>query len=290
MADIGKMNTLVVKGMSDDGALLDGGSSGDIMLPRQSMPRPIRSGNRVAVFVYVDRDERLRATMRKPYATVGQVARLRVVATTKFGAYLAWGLENDLFAPLREQRDPMEKGRAYMVYIYLDERTGRVTASSKLNRFLGLGPPDYAAGDAVELVICESTNLGYKAVVDHAHWGLIYHNEVIQPLEPGQRLSGYIKAVRADLKIDLSLQQTGHKGIDVLSNAILDTLQAGGGRLSVSDKSSAEEVYALFGVSKKRFKKAVGALYKRRLIVVDKNGIRLPRKKITAATLNQVRT
>jgi len=279
MADIGKMNTLVVKRMSDDGALLDGGSSGDIMLPGRSVPRPIRPGNQVAVFVYVDRDKRLRATTRKPYATVGQVVRLRVVATTKFGAYLAWGLENDLFAPIREQRDPMEKGRAYMVYVYLDERTGRVTASSKLNRFLGLSPPDYAVGDAVELVICESTNLGYKAVVDHTHWGLIYHNEVIQPLEPGRRLGGYIKAVRADLKIDLSLQQTGHKGIDVLSNAILDTLQAGGGRLSVSDKSPSEEIYALFGVSKKRFKKAVGALYKRRLIVVDKNGIHLPRKK-----------
>jgi len=276
MADIGRLNTLVVKQIVDEGAQLDGGSTGDILLPRRNMPRTCRSGDRVEVFVYVDRDKHLRATTRKPVATVGQVARLRAVATTKFGAYLAWGLEDDLFAPSREQRDPMEKGRAYMVYVYLDERTGRVTASSKLDRFLDLGPPDYSAGEAVELVISERTDLGYKAVVDHTHWGLIYHNEVIQPLEPGQRLSGYIKAMRPDLKIDISLRQTGHRGIDLLSNAILEALPADGKRWSISDKSPAEEIYAQFGVSKKRFKKAVGALYKRRLIVIDKNGIRLP--------------
>lgn len=278
MADIGKMNTLVVKRASGEGAHLDGGSSGNILLPRRDMPRSCRPGDRVEVFVYVDRDKRLQATTRKPYATVGQVARLRAVAKTKFGAYLAWGLENDLFVPSREQRETMEKGRAYIVYVYPDQRTGRVTATSNLNRYLGQSPPDYNEGEAVELVICEATDLGYKAVVDHAHWGLIYHNEVLQPLEPGQRLNGYIKAIRTDLKIDLSLRQTGHRGIDLLSNTILDTLQADGGRLSVSDKSPAEEIYARFGVSKKRYKKAVGALYKRRLIVVDKNGIRLPDK------------
>jgi len=278
MADIGKMNILVVKRMTGDGAHLDGGSSGNILLPRRNMPQRCQPGDRLEVFVDVDRDKRLRATMRKPYVTVGQVARLRAVATTKFGAYLAWGLENDLFVPNREQRDPIERGRTYIVYVYLDQKTGRITASSKLNRYLGQTPPDYDEGEAVELLIYAQTDLGYKAVVDNAHWGLLYHNEVLQSLEPGQRLSGYIKAVRADLKIDISLRQTGHKGIDVLSNTILATLQAEGGRLSVSDKSPAEEIYTLFGVSKERFKKAVGALYKRRLIVVDKNGIRFPRK------------
>lgn len=276
MADIGRMNTLVVKRTSDDGAHLDGGASGDILLPSRSMPRSCRPGDRVEVFVYVDRDKRLTATTRKPDATVGQVAHLRVVATTKFGAYLAWGLENDLFAPSREQRNPMEKGRAYLVYVYLDERTGRVTASSKLNRFLDLSPPDYSAGEAVDLVVCEESDLGYKVVVDHAHWGLVYRNDVLQPLQPGQTLPGYIKAIRADLKLDISLRQTGHKGIDTLSNSILDALQNGGGSLAVSDKSTPEEIYALFGVSKKRFKKALGALYKRRLIILDKERIRLP--------------
>lgn len=279
MADIGRLNSLVVKRIAGAGAYLNGGSSGDILLPRRSMVRSCRPGDRIEVFVYVDREKRLRATTRKPYATLGQVARLRAVATTKFGAYLAWGLENDLFAPSREQRDPMEAGRAYMVYLYLDERTGRVTASSKLSRFIGLSPPDYTEGEAVELVISERTDLGYKAVVDHTHWGLIYHNEIIQKLEPGQRLNGYIKAIRPDLKIDISLRQTGYKGIDLLSNAILAALPADGGLLSVSDKSPAEEIYTRFGVSKKRFKKAIGALYKRRLIVVDKNGVRLPKAK-----------
>jgi len=280
MARIGRLNILVVKQITGNGALLDGGSSGDIPLSRRDRSHSCRPGDEVEVFVYVDRDKRLRATTRKPYVTVGQVARLRTVATTKFGAYLAWGLENDLFVPSREQRVPMEKGQAYMVYVYLDDRSGRVAASSKLNRFLGLAPPNYNEGEPVEVVISEATDLGYKAVVDHAHWGLIYHNEALQTLEPGQRLNGYIKAIRDDSKIDISLRQTGHKGIDTLSNAILSALPADGGRLSVSDKSPAEEIYALFGVSKKRFKKAVGALYKRRLIVVDKNGIRLPKKEL----------
>jgi predicted RNA-binding protein (virulence factor B family) len=170
----------------------------------------------------------------------------------------------------------MEKGRAYLVYLYLDEKTGRVTASSKLHRFLDQSPPDYAEGDAVDLVVCEETDLGYKVVVDHAHWGLIYRNDVLQPLQSGQSLQGYIKTIRADLKLDISLRQTGHKGIDTLSNTILEALQAGGGSLVVSDKSSPEEIYALFGVSKKRFKKALGALYKRHLIILEKERVRLP--------------
>ena len=170
----------------------------------------------------------------------------------------------------------MEKGRSYVVFAYLDEKSGRITASSKLDRFLGQAPPDYSAGEAVDLLICEQTRLGYKAVVDHRHWGLVYQNEVLEALRPGQSLKGYIKAIRSDLKIDISLRQTGHKGIDSLSNAILETLQAGGGRLAVSDKSPPEEIYALFGVSKKRFKKAVGALYKRRLITMGAGSIQLP--------------
>lgn len=211
-------------------------------------------------------------------ATVGQAAWLQVVATSAAGAYLEWGLDHDLFVPNREQHAAMEKGESHVVFIFLDERTQRITASSKLDQFLGQLPPEYAAGTLVDLFICEQTDLGYKAVVDHAHWSLIYNNEVLEALRPGQHLKGYIKAVRADLKIDISLRQTGHKGIDALSNAILENMQAGGGRLAVSDKSPADEIYALFGVSKKRFKKAIGALYKRNLVTLGANGIRLPHK------------
>ena len=277
MVDIGRRNKLVVKRLRKEGADLDGGASGDILLPQKFVPENCRPGDRVAVFVSVDRGRRLVATTRLPFATVGQAAMLRVVAVAEFGVYLDWGLENDLFVPRGEQLDRMEKGRSYIVFVYLDEKTGRVAASSRLDRFLGQTPPDYIAGEAVDLLVCEQTPLGYKAVVDHMHWGLIYKNEVLEALRPGQSLKGYIKAIRPDLKIDISLRQTGHKGIDRLSNAILESMQAGGGRLAVSDKSSPEEIYALFGVSKKRFKKAIGVLYKRRLVAIGADGIRLPK-------------
>lgn len=275
MTEIGKMNKLTVKKLRTDGAVLDGGAAGEILLPQKVVPTQCRPGDSVDVFVYVDRERRLLATTLVPAVTVGQAAWLRVVATAAFGAYLGWGLENDLLVPNREQLDPMKVGRSYCVFAYLDERTSRVTASSKLNRFIDRSEPDYIAGEPVDLLIYAQTSLGYKAVVNHSHWGLIYKNEVLETLQPGQALKGYIKAVRDDLKIDISLRQIGHKGLDTLANTILETMQAGGGRLAVSDKSTPEEIYALFGVSKKRFKKAIGALYKRRLITMGDKGIRL---------------
>lgn len=278
MTDIGKINTLTVKKKVDAGALLDGGAVGDVLLPKKYVSRKCRPGDKLDVFVYIDREKRLLATLKKPFASIGQVARLQVVATSAAGAYLAWGLDHDLFVPSREQSDPMEKGESHLVFLFLDERTSRVTASSRLNQFLGQNPPAYNEGAVVDLLISEQTDLGYKAVVDHSHWGLIYKNEVLDALRPGQHMKGYIKAIRADFKIDISLRQTGHKGIDTLSNTILETMQAGGGRLAVSDKSPPDEIYALFGVSKKRFKKAIGALYKRNLITFGANGIRLSKK------------
>ena len=278
MADIGRINTLTVKRKTAAGVLLDGGADGDIRLPQKHVSRKMKPGDKLDAFVYIDREKRLAATIQKPLVVVGQAARLQVVATSAAGAYLAWGLDHDLFVPNREQLTPMEKGEFQVVFVFLDDRSRRVTASSRLDRFLDQSPPEYDEGAMVDLLICEQTDLGYKAVVDHAHWGLIYQNEVLEELRPGQRLKGYIKAIRADLKIDISLRQTGHMGLDTLANTILDNMQAGGGRLSVSDKSTPEEIYALFGVSKKRFKKAIGALYKRRLITLGDKGIRLPKR------------
>lgn len=278
MTDIGRINTLTVKRKVDAGALLEGGAAGDVFLPEKYVPRKCKPGDRMDVFVYIDREKRLLATTKKPFATVGQVARLQVAAVSAAGAYLAWGLDHDLFVPNPEQRVPMEKSEFHVVFVFLDERTGRVTASSKLDRFLGLRSPEYAEGAAVDLFVCEQTDLGYKAVVDNAHWGLIYKNEVLQALGPGQQLKGYIKSIRPDSKIDLRLQQSGTAGIDTTANSILEAIAGHGGYLAVSDKSPPEEIYAQFGVSKKRFKKAIGALYKRRLITFDTHGIRLSQK------------
>lgn len=278
MAQLGKLNTLKIKNKLDDGVSLDGGVSGDILLPKKYVPRDCKPGDEVEVFVYADKEERLLATTRKPSATVGQFARLRVVANSSSGAYLDWGLQKDLLVPKREQQAVMEVGKSYIVYVFLDVKTNRIAASSKLDKFLSRHPPGYSEGEEVDILIYDTTDLGYKVFVNNAHEGMVYKNEVFRKLFIGQQLKGYIKKIREDLKIDVSLQKSGYRAVDDVSQAILDTIKEYGGRIAVTDKSPPEDIYSLFGVSKKSFKKAIGALYKQRLITLDAKGIRLARK------------
>ena len=275
MAQIGRINRLTVKSTRDYGVHLDGGESGDILLPTRYIPEKCHIGDEVEVFIYVDREDQLRATTQRPMVTVGQFATLPVVSNSASGAYLDWGLELDLFVPRSEQQHKMEEGRSYVVFVFLDEKTNRITASTKLDKFLGLQPPAYKEGEEVDLIVYERTDLGYKAVVNLYHEGMVYENEVFQALHLGQQLKGYIKKIREDLKIDLSLQPPGYRGVDDVSWAVLETIKEHGGRMAVTDKSQPEEIYSLFGVSKKTFKKAIGALYKKRLITIDSNGIKL---------------
>ena len=275
MAQIGRINNLTIKSRRGSGVLLDGGESGDILLPKKYVPGNCQPGDEVEVFVYADSEGRLRATTQEPYATVGQFAKLRVVAKASSGAYLDWGLQKDLLVPRSEQQARMEEGKSYVVFVFLDERTNRVAASSKLEKFLDLKPPNYDEGEEVDLVIYETTDLGYKVVVNNAHGGMVYHNEVFQKLVIGQQLKGYIKKIREDLKIDVSLQKPGYEAVDGISRTILNAIKDHGGRLGLTDKSPPEEIYSLFGVSKKTFKKAIGALYKKRLITIDTDGIKL---------------
>jgi predicted RNA-binding protein (virulence factor B family) len=213
MVEIGRINKLTIKRKLDYGAHLDGGESGDILLPKKYVPEKCQPGDEVEVFIYVDREERLRATTQKPYATVGQFAKLRVVANSSSGAYLDWGLQKDLLVPKREQHAKMEEGKSYVVFVFLDKKTNRITASSKLDKFLDLQSPNYDEGEEVDLFICYKTDLGYKAVVNNSHWGMVYKNEVFQKLHIGQQLKGYIKIIREDLKIDISLQQSGYQKV-----------------------------------------------------------------------------
>ena len=277
MAQIGRINKLTIKRIRDYGAHLDGGESGDIILPKRDVPAQCQPGDEVEVFVYIDREKSLRATTKKPLVTVGQFGALQVVANSPAGAYLDWGLHRDLLVPQREQQSRMEEGRSYVVYVYFDEQGNRITGSTKLDKFLDLQPPAYVEGEEVDLVICAQTDLGYKAIVNNGHWGMIYKNEVFQELYVGQRLRGYIKKIREDFKIDLSLQQSGYQKVDDISQGILETIKDHGGVIGVTDKSPPEDIYSLFGVSKKVFKKAIGALYKKRLISIDTNGIKLTR-------------
>jgi len=278
MVEIGRINKLTIQRKRDYGAHLDGGESGNIFLPKKYVPKKCQPGDEVEVFVYADREERLRATTQKPYATVGQFATLQVLANSSSGAYLDWGLKKDLLVPNKEQHAKMEEGKSYVVFVFLDKKTNRITASSKLNKFLSLQPPKYDEGEEVDLFICEKTDLGYKVVVNNAHWGIVYKNEVFQKLHIGQQLKGYIKKIREDLKIDISLQQPGYQRVGDISQDILKTIKDRGGSIAVTDKSPPENIYSLFGVSKKIFKKAIGALYKKRLITIDTNKIKLSRK------------
>ena len=275
MVQIGKMNKLSIKGMQAYGMHLDGGASGDILLRGTSALPTYQAGATIDVFVYVDREQRLLASMQKPFAVVGEFAALRVVTSSAAGAFMAWGLESDLFVPKSEQQDNMREGKYYVVFIFVDEKTNRIIASSKLDKFLNLQPPRYQEGEEVDLLVYAKTDLGYSAVVNSCHAGMIYENEVFQKLALGQRLQGYVKKIRDDRKIDLRLQRTGVQGVDDISQTILNTLKDHDGMVAVTDKNPPEDIYAMFGVSKKVFKKAIGALYKKRLLVIDSDGIKL---------------
>lgn len=275
MVKIGKINRLSIKGTQVYGIHLDGGEAGDILLREKFAAQKYQPGDEIDVFVYVDREQRLLGTTQKPYAMVGEFALLRVVSNSAAGAFMDWGLENDLFVPISEQQDNMREGKSYVVYIFLSEKHNRITASSKLDKFLDLQPPEYEEGEDVDLIVYARTDLGYGAVVNGSHTGMIYQNEVFQELVIGQRLKGYIKKIREDLKIDLRLQQTGYQVVDDISQTILDTIKDNGGMIAVTDKSPPEEIYNLFGVSKKVFKKAIGGLYKKKLIMIDKECIKL---------------
>lgn len=275
MAQIGKQNSLRVIKEVDFGVYLDGEKEGEILMPIRYVPKDCKVGDYVDVFLYLDSEDRPIATTEKPYAQVGEFAMLRVISVNKIGTFLDWGIMKDLLVPFREQKVTMAEGRSYLVYIYVDEDTQRIVASAKLNKFLDKTTPEYTVGQEVELIIESETDLGYKAIINNEHWGILYENEVFEQLAKGLKIKGFIKKVRTDNKIDLSLHPLGYVKVDPLTQMILDELNKEGGFIPISDKSDAEDVYRVFGISKKSFKQALGALYKRRIITITPEGIRL---------------
>jgi len=275
MASIGKVNWLPVVRETDFGLIFDGGDLGDILMPNRYVSEDWSPGDVVEVFLMLDSEDRLTAVTDKPVAQVDEFALLCVVAVTEIGAFLDWGLPKDLFVPFREQKMKLREGQEALVRIYLDEVSGRIAASCKLDRFLDRSQPDYVPDEKVKLMICSQTDLGFKAIINSTHWGVLFENEVFQPLKKGQRIEGYIKQVRFDGKIDLCLQKPGAKKIGALTDVILETLKEQDGFMPVTDKSPPEEIYRLFGVSKKAYKRAIGGLYKKRLITFENNGTKL---------------
>ncbi len=273
--EIGKINSLKVVKEVDFGMYLDGGEHGEILIPQKYIPKGVKIDDFIDVIVYTDTEDRLIATTEKPLAQVGDFAYLRVVAVNTVGAFLDWGLLKDLFVPYREQKSRMEEGRKYVVYIYLDDESQRQVGSSKLEKFTGNIIPEYQEGDEVDLLIVNKTDIGYKVVIDNLHIGLIYENEVFRKLKVGEITKGYIKKMRADEKIDISLQKSGYQNIGEVAEKVLRILKENNGKMTVCDKSSPELISKYFQISKKAFKKAIGTLYKQKLILISKDEIKL---------------
>ncbi|MFA7555456.1 MAG: S1-like domain-containing RNA-binding protein [Spongiibacteraceae bacterium] len=277
MATIGLFNQLSVVRNSEFGVYLDGEQLGDILLPNRSVPEGCKIGDELNVFIYLDSEDRLVATLDKPLVMVGEFAWLTVLSVTNVGAFLDWGLPKDLLLPFAEQKYPPEVGRRVMVRVYLDN-SNRLAASTRIDDFLEEESDDFVAGQEVDLLITDSTDLGYKAIVDNSHWGVLYSNELFQNISKGQRIRGYIKRIREDRKIDLTLDKPGFERIPGVAEQILATLKEHDGFMLLTDKSSPETIRSLFKVSKKVYKKAIGTLYKQRLIDIEEKGIRLIKK------------
>ncbi len=273
---LGEINRLRVVKQVPFGYYLDGGQvHGEILLPQNEVQGHVAVDTDVDVFLYLDQEERLIATMRTPLAQVGDFAFLQVAWVNNFGAFLDWGLLKDLFVPFREQKMKMVKGQGYIVHIHLDENSNRIMASAKVERYLDPGRPSYRRGDEVEALVWQKTDLGFKVIIDNRWGGLLYDSQVFRSLHTGDRVRAYINKVREDGKIDVSLTPQGREGVMEFSDVLLAYLREHDGFCPLGDKSPAEDIAEVFGVSKKVFKKGVGDLYKRRLIAIGEEGLRL---------------
>ncbi|MDB6053252.1 MAG: hypothetical protein JWN25_775 [Verrucomicrobiales bacterium] len=276
MATLGKRNLLNIIKAAPPGLYLDGGDLGEILLPGPLIPKDVAPKDKLDVFIYLDSEDRLVATPEKPLAMVGDFALLKVKATNRqMGAFLDWGLSKDLLLPFREQEFPVRLGQSVVAYVYLDKASNRIVASTRLKKFLDREPPGYKDQEAVNLLIVSKTPLGYNAIIENAHRGLLYHDKLAGPLEPGQRMKGYIRKIREEGKIDLSLDKAGYRRVASLKDQVVQAMEKQGGKLAMDDSSTPEEIRNRFSVSKNAFKQALGSLYKARRIRFTNPGVEL---------------
>ena len=270
---LGEFNRLKIIKEVDFGLYLDGGDGERILLPRRYMPKEYERGEELDVFLYLDQDERLIATTEKPLAQVGDFAYLEVAWTNQYGAFLKWGPMKDLFCPFREQKKRMETGKSYIVHVHIDEESYRIMASAKVEHFFSTETPEFQQGEQVEILVWQKTELGFKVIINNSYPGLLYDNQIFRPLHTGDRLPAYISQVRQDGKVDLSIQPTGRQQTLDFAETLLQYLKDHGGSCDLGDKSNAEDIKERFQVSKKTFKKAIGDLYRQRLITLSPTGI-----------------
>ncbi len=275
MAELGRFNNLRVIRQSDIGVMLAADRYGEVLLPKRYVPKTLEIDDQIDVFLYSDSEDRVVATTQKPKAQVGECAYLKAISRNRVGVFLDWGLPKDLLVPFSEQQKPMQKGYSYTVYLFVDEATDRIAASSRLEEHLSDDASGFAPRQPVDLLIYGRSDLGFKAVVDGTHLGQLYDNETFRRLHYGERVRGYIKQVRDDGRIDLVLQRPSHLERDRLGEAILTDLRDQGGVSMLTDKSPPEAIYEAFGVSKASYKKALGQLYRQRQIEITKEKITL---------------
>jgi uncharacterized protein len=273
MIEIGKINNLKVTSRVGSEIYLSSPASAKVLLVDKK-PAPYEIDDSLDVFVYVDTDGHLAATTTIPKALNDDVAWLEVVSVNRVGAFLDWGLPKDLLIPFSEQHQELEVGKCYLVKLFLDQQN-RLLATTKIEKFIADEGLYFKTGQKVSLLIADKTDLGVKAIVNNTHWGMLYQNELFQTVRKGQKLEGFIKQIREDYKIDLSLYQPGYAKVESLTDKILSLLKENQGFVKLTDKTPPEVIYGTFGVSKKVFKQAIGALYRKKLIILEKDGIKL---------------
>ena len=272
---LGDYNKLRVTKEVDFGVYLDGYDEGEILLPSRYVPRGIKPDDELNVFVYLDQDERLIATTERPLVKVGEFGYLRVAWVNQYGAFLDWGLMKDLFCPFSEQKKKMECDSYHIVHVHIDEESYRIVASAKVERYLSKDPADYYHNEAVDLLVWQKTDMGFKVIIDNTYQGLVYNNQIFREIHTGDKLRGYIDQVREDGKIDVMLQPSGRQQTKDFADTLTDYLIAHDGFCPYGDKTDADLIRDIFGVSKKTFKRAIGDLYRRHIILITDEGLRL---------------
>lgn len=277
MLQLGRFNNLTINRLSPHGLYVGDGTT-ELLLPNKYVPESYELGDYIDVFVFKDSEDRLTATTLEPYAQVGEFAFLEAKDLNSSGAFLDWGLEKDLFVPFKEQNDRMAKGRAYIVYLYIDSVTERIVATSKINKFTENHLTiDVKEGDTVDIMIYKYTDLGVKVIANNKYWGMLFLNEIFKNLRIGEKMTAIVKKIREDGKLDLTLQQNGMAIVSEIQTLILEKLEENDGFLPYNDNSSPEDIYRYFNVSKKVFKKTIGTLFKEKKITLADSGIHLVR-------------
>lgn len=273
--EIGKINKLKVIDITDKGVYLEGGEEGHLFVPNRELQEKPAIGDELDVFVYRNAKRDAVASGIIPYAIAGEFDYLTVNEVSPAGALLDWGIAKDLFLPSREQTNKLKADRSYLVYVYYDEQTRQVIATMNIDKHLGLSKPEYKMNQKVDILVAKENEVGYRVIVDNAHWGIIYHSEIFEKVKYGMRTTGYVKCVREDGRIDVALQKQGFRATDSISSLILDELKQNGGFLPFNDKTDSQAIYDTFGCSKKNFKKTIGTLYHQRQILIEEDGISL---------------